>query len=648
MMPTREIYWNIPGHFWIYPIFLLALVCFAVGFRKHLQAWQTGRPERRPLQLQRFFPRILWQKNILRDTAAGFMHWCIFWGFMILFAGTLLVAVQADLGIPILQGNFYLAFTLVLDVFGLLVLLGVGVALVRRVLNRGGALESQPEDYFVLGLIAFIILSGFFLKGLRLNVSPVPWQYWSPVGVLFSLPLAGIPVGIQQAGHRILWWVHMVAAMGLIAYLPYSKLLHILVAPVNIMYGDDKAGRALSKLDLEDENVQSFGVNEIKDFTDKQLLDLDACIRCGRCQVNCPANASGKTLSPKKMIEVFRDDMLGRDHGDLGNKLSPEALWACTTCFSCQEHCPAGVEHIPKLLDLRRYQTLMKGDYPEEIQGTFKNLENNGNPWGIGHAKREEWLEDQDIPSAGAADGELLLWPGCYGAFDDRNRQITLALVGILKKAEVRFTVLGNREKCCGDPARRLGNEYLYQMLATENIETLNAMGVKRIVTQCPHCYNTLKNEYPQLGGRFEVVHHSELLAELIETGRIRLDKELPGTVTYHDSCYLGRYNEIYDPPRKVLGRVRGLKLAEMKRSRQDGFCCGAGGGRMWQEEKAGEKVSLLRFQEAGRTGAGIICTACPFCLTMFSDEASAQEGDSCLEVLDIAEIVANAQAGPE
>ncbi len=653
---------------------------FAYGFYLKYRLWHVGQPvdrnDRKGARAKSLIGFVLGHTRILRRRQPGIMHFLIFWGMVCLFLGTIVVALQSDVGLQIMHGPFYLYFmSLILNIAGLAVLLGLLIALYRRYIKPAEGLDNQPDDAVILILLLVIILTGFLTQGLRIAATHDPWAAWSPVGNLFARLFAGLGAATQSEVHRALWWSHLFLALGLIAYLPYSKLIHIGTAPLNIYFRSLEPNGALTRLDLEDEDLETFGAAKLTDLTWKDLMDTDACVRCGRCQNNCPAYLTGKPLSPKALIQdlklqVHQQGKLilaarktaahpttgehetaagseldaGLDEQNLvGTVLSEDALWSCTTCRACMEQCPVFVEHVPKTIEMRRNQVLMESDFPAELNGAFKGMENNGNPWGLGWAKRAEWADDLGVKVV-ATDGapEYLYWVGCAGSFDNRNRKVSAAMVQIMRAAGIDFAILGTEEKCCGDSARRLGNEYLYQSLAEANIETLNGYGIKKIITQCPHCFNTLKNEYPQFGGNFEVIHHSAFIAQLIAAGRLPLQAKLNGTITYHDSCYLGRYNAIYQPPRQVIEAL-GLKLIEMPRSQRESFCCGAGGGRMWLEENLGERINMQRTEEALSTNASCIGTACPFCLTMLEDGTKRKDVAENIKTLDLAELVQQA-----
>ena len=455
---------------------------------------------------------------------------------------------------------------------------------------------------------------------------------------------------------EVCWWIHILLVLAFLNYLPYSKHFHILSSIPNVFLGRIEAGAILKPINFDEEGLEKFGVTDVEDFSWKTILDGYSCTECGRCTASCPANITGKVLSPKEIMMKIRERsqekfpaMLNKDSAALegiqtsfiGNYISEEALWSCTTCMACMQECPVMIEHVNPIVDMRRSMVLMESKFPEEIQVTFRNLENNFSPWAFGQSERMNWAEGLGVKTmAEKKDVEYLYWVGCAGAFDMRYKKVSRALVNILNKAGVSFAVLGEEEKCNGDIARRLGNEYLAQMLVKENVATLNNYGVKKIITSCPHCFNTFKNEYPQFGGKFEVIHHSVFINDLIKSGKIKFDNNITGKVAFHDSCYLGRYNGIYDEPRKVLSSISGIELVETERNHDKGLCCGAGGGRMFMEENVGTKVNVERTDELLKTSADTVAAACPFCITMVSDGLKFREQEENVAVKDIAEIV--------
>ncbi|MFR8147158.1 heterodisulfide reductase-related iron-sulfur binding cluster [Adlercreutzia equolifaciens] len=697
-VPAREVLWNITGHWLIYPCFIAALAVAVVFFVRRWRLWKIGEPEnrsdRRGERLRGAVRDALLQVKVAERRGPGLVHVAMYVAMIILLIATATVAAQADLGLPLVQGDFYLYFlSLTVDIAGAAFCIAMVACIVRRIANR--ALDTKPGDIVVLGLLLAIGLTGFVLEGLRIAGTGDPWSAWSPVGSLFAGFFVSWDQGQIELAHRVLWWFHMALAFALIAYWTYSKLVHVLLVPAGVYWRDLKPKGELPFIDMEDEGLLSFGCGRLEELTWKDLFDTQACVRCNRCQDLCPAFATGKPLSPKSFIQDLGAELEQRgpiiyrlqkeaalekngaaaDEGGKGAKavpelpaseallenadladaeraivdrplvgavIAPETLWACTTCGACMEACPAFVEHVPKVVKMRTYQVSMESAFPPEAQATFRNMENNGNPWGLGWQTRAKWAEGLDVPTiAEAPDAEYLYWPGCSGAFDARNRKVSAALVSLLAEAGVSFAILGNEEKCCGDAARRMGNEFVYFMLASENIATLQAYGVKKIIVQCPHCYQALARDYPQLGGHFEVIHHSELLARLVREGRLPRAREALGRVCFHDSCYLGRYQDIYEAPREVV-RAAGGSVVEMERNRRASFCCGAGGGRMWLEESAGTRINEARCAQALDTDPDLVATSCPFCLTMLAD--GMVSADSDVPVRDIAELLAGAE----
>jgi Fe-S oxidoreductase/nitrate reductase gamma subunit len=653
MTPMREIYWNIPGHLFLYLLFFPFLVVFLYGIYRNLRLLFMGQPasvwDHVWDRLKGFVEHAILQRRIARDAISGLLHLSMSWGFAILFIATCLVALQDYFGVPILYGLFYLYFmSLTVDLFGLAAIVGVGIALARRYgAKPDRLLKPRLADSYgiLLTLFLIILVTGFVIEGLRIAATADPWGRWSPGGWLASLPVLGLAPSQQAILHRLLWWFHAIIAFAFIAYLPYSISLHMLAAPVNILLRNRQRSGVLEPIDLE--HAERFGASTIDQYTWKHLLDLEACTECGLCQQACPAWTTGKPLTPKGVIIDLRDHLrLVAEGGDrrkmVGEVISHDVLWACTTCGACHQECPVFIEPIPKIVEMRRHLVMEEADFPETMQQALRSLEERRHPFRGTSATRTDWargLGVKEVATTGQPD--LLYWVGCAAAFDERNQKVAASLATLLQRAGVNFSILGEEERCTGDPARRIGNEYLFQTLAQENITTLNKYGIKKVVTSCPHCFNTIKNEYPKMGGSYSVIHHTELLDELVQQGRLRPQRRIDAVATFHDPCYLGRHNGVYDAPRNVLGSVPGLQVKEMGRCRERGFCCGAGGGLMWFEEKIGKRVSWERTEEALALQPQVLASACPFCLIMFEDAIKGKEASDRTKSLDLAEVLA-------
>ena len=654
-------------------VLIAAFGFFAATARKIITTLRLGKPENRfdswDKRISNVLQIALAQTKILRDPVAGSVHVGIFWGFMVLLAAvaeSIGEGFSAGFSFSFL-GPLYPVLALSGDVMGAIVVLAVLAALYRRHVSgpdrvRKIARESQLDATLILATIAMIMVTMFLQNGARIALGEAGnyLPYWRPVSTAVA---AAFP---NSAGTHIVfevaWWMHIGLVLGLMNFLPYSKHFHVITSIPNVYFSNKgiraEGDGALKPLDLEDENAEKFGATDIRDLTWKQLFDSYTCTECGRCTASCPANLTGKALSPKKIImdtrarlgEMTSATTAGDTDGGASQKqllhdfITPAELWACTTCRACVQECPVMIEHVDQIVDMRRAMVLTESEYPEELQVLYRNLENNFAPWQFSPDDRAKWADGLDIPQLselGSAEGlDYLFWVGCSGSFDARYKKVSVAFARIMQRAGLRFAILGTEEKCNGDAARRSGNEYLAQMLMRENIETLNNYKVTRIVTACPHCLHSLKNEYPQFGGRFEVVHHSELISALVLQGVIALHEVQPITATFHDSCYLSRYNGVIDEPREALTDVPGLQLVEMERTRDRGLCCGAGGARMFMEETEGTRVNLERTREAIATGADTIASACPFCMTMLTDGVKDLGRTDDVVVKDIAEIV--------
>nr|WP_243735240.1 heterodisulfide reductase-related iron-sulfur binding cluster [Paenibacillus turpanensis] len=705
-----------------------ALYLFYLTVYHRLLYIRLGRPANVPQiakqRIKSFAAQTFGQTKLLKDRKSGMMHIVIFYGFIVLQVGALDLIVRGLIGrgLPI---PGYAAFELTQELTVVLILLAMGYATYRRYgeklkrLKRGW--KPSIVTFFIYGLMLSVLLTLAFDR-LREGAH---FAAYAPVSSALALAMSGLPELGAQIGFYAAWWAHLLILLAFLVYVPQSKHFHILTAPVNLLLARQEPVGRLSKLDLEDEEAEAFGVGKVEDFTQKQLLDLYACVECGRCTNVCPASNTGKFLSPMHMIVKLRDHLTekgaaitakspwipafafgGQGHaktGDqavrtahladadaapgawagvgaadigptmsaqksawaaaerdprevalIGEVMTEAELWSCTTCRNCEDQCPVGNEHVDKIVDMRRYLVLTEGSMPHDAQRALLNIERQGNPWGISRSDRVKWVNEIDpdgelhVPTVKEnPDFELLFFVGSMGSYDNRSRKITKALVRLMNEAGVNFAILGNEERSSGDTPRRMGNEFLFQQLCMENIETMSKYKVRKIVTACPHTYNTLKNEYPEFGLEAEVLHHTELLAELVRSGRLKPEHAIEERIVYHDSCYLGRYNDVYEQPREVLRAIPGVKLLEMERSGANGMCCGAGGGLMWMEETAGKRVNVARVEQALEVSPTMIGSACPYCLTMMEDGTKLKEADERVKARDIAELLELSVFGP-
>ena len=652
---TREIYWNIGQEAQVLlPMYLLTLAALAVlanEVRRRINVYRQGQPLDRRDQLPRRIALLLkdtlLQRQVLRVPAPGMAHGLFFWGFLLLFIGTLLVFLQADVTAPLfdvrfLSGPFYLIFSLVLDLAGLVAILMLAALLIRRLVVRPAGLETIRDDYISHALLLSILVTGFVIEGARMAVTELgtPLSLWSPVGLLTAKALSGFDESALRGLHSSLWWIHFALVILFIVLIPLTKLRHLLATASNSLFVDLGPRGLLPTPDLEDETRESFGAGRVAELTWKDIFDADACTSCKRCQDRCPAWVTDKPLSPMKIVQQIGEIAFTSPQSNLPEALDKDALWACTTCRACQEICPAGIEHVNKIIEARRNLVLMEGEFPgEEVMTAMDQTEVNGNPLGYPFAARADWAEDLPVTVlADAATCDVLYFVGCYASFDQRNRTVARAFIRLCAAAGIRVGILGKGEKCCGEPMRKLGNEYLYQMVAADNIEQIRASGARRIVTTCPHCFNTLNRDYAALGLDLPVSHYTTYLAELLEHGELAL-RPAPFDCTYHDSCYIGRYNDIYQPPRMLL-EAAGGRISEMDKRLTESFCCSAGGGRILADEKLGTRISEKRARMAAQTEAPLLVSNCPFCLTMFEDGIKGAGLDEQLQPQDLAEIL--------
>jgi len=686
-----------------------AIGLFWVRARRHLAVLRAGRPlDRFDHPLQRVWGIVVYviaQRRLLNDLGPGLMHAAIFWGFLVLLVttGNYMTngLIETILRWP-LGGVAWLAAVAVANLFIGLILAALAYAAWRRIAQRPTRLALSRDAFIILGLILGVVVTELAGDTLRFVARPDdPARRVAMLAGPLSLLAAPLGAAAAAAGFGILAWMHIGFVMVFGTYLPYSKHLHILTSEPNVYFRELEPRGALRKMDLEAEPAPGeelvFGARGLKDLTWRHLLDGLSCTECGRCMEFCPASMTGKTLSPKHFMEGLRDQIVaaetalaaaagaqraarGGANGGIeasdaaltaarqratdalslplvDHAIPEEAVWQCTTCGWCVEGCPVLIEHVDSIVEIRRNLVLEESRFPKELNVAFRNMETAGNPWGQPRSARLDWAKGMDVPVlGGVADGGgtaaathrgVLYWVGCAGAFDDRNRKVVRAMAALLKQADVPFAVLGSRETCSGDPARRAGNEYLFQMLAEENVATLTAAhdehSVRTIVASCPHCFNTIRNEYPQFGlTGVEVVHHTQLLDRLVADGRLVPEHHNDAVVAYHDACYLGRYNEIYDEGRRVVESVPGQTVAEMEQHHRKGMCCGAGGARMWMEEREGQRINHRRTEQALALEPGAIATACPFCLIMLRDGVTDLDRTD-VAVRDVAELLADA-----
>ena len=721
----REIYWNVDRLGQTAPIFLYSLIMIttivmAWGILRDIARWRKGTPDARidqlPARATEFLAQLFGQKKVLRDRRPGMMHALIFFGFLTLFIGTDVIAVEEDFTVPmmgehagkILVGGFYQAYEPIMDTLGLAFVVGLIWATWRRYQTKEARLDSRRTDAWVLGVLLFIGLGGFLIEGLRLANQQIGgvlvytqgWAQGAYVGFGLATLFRAIGLGTTTVGsgdansvalglHMALWFTHAGATGAFIASLPFTKFKHIFYTPLNTFFRDtEPRGRLELIPDLEAEiekDEPRLGIATLADISWKHRLDLDACMRCGRCQANCPAHTAGTELSPKFVIAKLHDLMHAEpirfkdgtvklvtaleagEHAQgegeakpngtvevetiplYGNLFTENELWSCTTCMACVHECPAMIEHLDAIVGARRHLTMIASEVPQGVKRVLEGIERAGNPWRLPQGERTAWAEGLDVPvMAEKATADVLYWVGCAPSYDERSKKVARAFVQLLQKAGVDFAILGDEETCNGDPARRMGEEMLFQAQVQQNVETMKQYQFKKVVTTCPHCFNTIKNEYPQFGGgagtTYEVLHHTELLASLVAEGKLKPVTTVKGKVVYHDPCYIGRYNDIYDAPRELLQGIPGVELVEAPaRNRERAMCCGGGGGNVWLEGWGKEQVNYLRLEQLVGEGPSTLALSCPFCMVMFEDAAKNTGRDESLRRRDVAELLLEA-----
>ena len=654
VIPFRDTFWNVPvwAQIALYVGGVVALAIFAYGLTQRARLWRAGLPENRfdhiPERIGLVAKHALGQVRTLSQAYPGVMHAIMFWGFLALFMGTVLATIDYDVTLPVfgyklLKGRFYLLYETVLDLFELFFVIGLGMTIWQRFVVRPPRIDPAARFVWVLVLLFVINLTGFVMEACRLAAVQPAWGPWSPVGWALGQGMlaAGMSEGALRATHLGTWLFHATISLGFIAVIPYSYFVHLITTPLNIFFAKLGSRGVIPKIENIEE-AETFGVSKLEEFSWKRRLDFDACVECGRCQAACPAYLAGTALSPKQIIVKLKRHLHGELPGPIhGALIQADELWACTTCMACVQECPAFIDIVDTIIDLRRYLTLSEGALPSTAPQSLQNIQRAGNPWGLPAAERLAWAKGLDVPMLErGVEVEYLYWVGCSASYDRRNQAIARSVVKILKTAGVSFAVM-QEERCHAEVGRRLGEEYLYQTVQQENVEAINRYRFKKVITHCPHCFNTIKNEFPQFGGTYEVLHHSVVIDELIASGRITPKKRLDATIAFHDSCYLGRYNGITEAPRAVARSVPGLRLVELPRSRERGLCCGGGGGHMWMETPSKKRVNVIRVEEVLEAKADVVGTACPFCLAMVDLGRKVVGAEEKLQVKDISELVA-------
>ncbi|MEH6943746.1 (Fe-S)-binding protein [Bacillus sp. JJ722] len=694
------------GLLWVNLIAFLLIVAYAISLfvyliKTRIKYIKLGKKlefdNRVKERLQLVWENVFGQKKLLKDKKSGIMHVMFFYGFILVQFGAIdLIIKGIKPGAHLPFGPLYPAFTFFQEIVALVILVAVFWAFYRRYIEKLVRLKRGFKSGLVLIFIGGLMFSTLFGNGMAMIWHGHEPGWAEPIASVVAVAFGGIGETGAIIGFYIAWWIHALILLTFLVYVPQSKHAHLIAGPANVYFHRLSNPGKLTKIDFEDETQESFGVGKIEDFRQNQLIDLYACVECGRCTNMCPATGTGKMLSPMDLILKLRDHLtekgavvtrqqpwvpgfaFSNTKGNqlalaaagqgveeqaatsiynpslIGDVITEEEIWGCTTCRNCEDQCPVMNEHVDKIIDLRRYLVLTEGKMNPDAQRAMQNIERQGNPWGLNRKERESWREireDVTIPTVkemkkAGEEFEYLFWVGSMGSYDNRSQKIALSFAKLLNEADVQFAILGNKEKNSGDTARRLGNEFVFQELATNNIAEFEKNDVKKIVTIDPHAYNIFKNEYPDFGLEAEVFHHTEVLAKLVQEGKLKPTFEVNETITFHDSCYLGRYNEVYDPPREILKAIPGVKLVEMERNRETGMCCGAGGGLMWMEEETGHRINVARTEQALVVKPSVISSGCPYCLTMLSDGTKAKEVEESVGTYDVAELLERAVVG--
>lgn len=623
-------------------VFAAAMLFFAYSCFNKFGLVRLGASDKRRGSFGNMFKDAIGQSRVISGPF-GMNHAMLFWSFLVLVllnAEFLINGIVPAISFAALPAGIYGILFNIFDLVSLLVLVTVVLALLRKLFAPPYPEARTFEAFFILSMIATLMLAYFFLHGAEIATGHAKAS--SFISGLVASGLTGASAEYVQSFYASSWWVHAIVLLVFMNFLPYSKHMHVITALPNVYFRSTEKPVMMQREEYEVGNT--YGAAKATDLSWKDLLDSFTCTECGRCQDNCPANLTDKPLNPREMIHIIKDNLNKKGSakliGDGEHSVSEDSIWSCLSCGACMAACPVFIEHVPKLIKMRRKLVEMDAEFPEELLNLFENLEQRSNPWGIAPSERTKWCSQLDVKEY-SEETEYLLFIGCAGAFDSRSKQISLAMTQILDKAGVSYGILGKEELCCGDSARRLGNEYLFEQMALQNAELFQKKGVKKIITQCPHCFTTLKNDYKQYGIELEVIHHSEVISQLIKDGKLQLDNKNNEKIAFHDSCYLGRHNDVYEAPRDVI-KGTGATVAEMERNMDKSFCCGAGGGRMWMEEDLGTRINVNRVEQALETSADSICVSCPYCMTMFEDGLK-DLGKEEVKVQDISELVAHA-----